>query len=388
MRKNNGITLIALIITVILLLILVGVSVNLLIKGDLFGSAEKAVSGTNAKVEEQQSRVDDLMGELSQAEIFAEGIEPKLKYKVFGNEILVYLEHSLYDYVSQKSLNEKEQIYAEIEFKASNIEDVIRDQFNNDREEYENFVIEDEDFDYGNYGYEDALNSAVMWRYNQEWYFLEFSKKILNINNISRTDLEKEDRIASIENVTKEEVRNVVQRMANKQNWSYSKMLDLMLTQSEMHQMSENDIDNAMNVKLTLPNGNVEMFYYDDEYYYQTYEVGQYKFIAENYKGKKSDVTVPVEGAKFKVRISDTDIRTYEFFPGQTWEDFIGGETEIRVMNDGSKFYYYVYLVGYYNSSFETEKVLWFKNDAYDDVRIYNEIIADTTYDLVEGPGM
>ena len=68
MRKNRGITLIALIITIIILLILVGVSVNLLIKGDLFGSAEKAVNGTNAKVNEQQTRVDELMGELEKVE--------------------------------------------------------------------------------------------------------------------------------------------------------------------------------------------------------------------------------------------------------------------------------------------------------------------------------
>ena len=68
MRKNKGITLIALIITIIILLILVGVSLNLLIKGDLFGSAEKAVEGTNAKVEEQQTAVDELMGELDEVE--------------------------------------------------------------------------------------------------------------------------------------------------------------------------------------------------------------------------------------------------------------------------------------------------------------------------------
>ena len=68
MRKNKGITLIALIITKIILLILVGVSLNLLIKGDLFGSAEKAVEGTNAKVNEQQTRVDELMGELDEVE--------------------------------------------------------------------------------------------------------------------------------------------------------------------------------------------------------------------------------------------------------------------------------------------------------------------------------
>ena len=64
MRKNRGITLIALIITIIILLILVGVSINLAIKGDLFGSAEKAVSGTNDKVAQEQTRVDELMGRL------------------------------------------------------------------------------------------------------------------------------------------------------------------------------------------------------------------------------------------------------------------------------------------------------------------------------------
>ena len=64
MKENKGITLIALIITIIILLILVGVSVNLLIKGDLFGSAEKAVSGTNDKVAQEQTRVDELMGRL------------------------------------------------------------------------------------------------------------------------------------------------------------------------------------------------------------------------------------------------------------------------------------------------------------------------------------
>ena len=71
-QKSNfyvkGITIIALIITIILLLILVGVSINLVIKGNLFGSAEKAVDGTNAKVEQEQTRVDELMGELDKVE--------------------------------------------------------------------------------------------------------------------------------------------------------------------------------------------------------------------------------------------------------------------------------------------------------------------------------
>ena len=67
-NKNKGITLIALIITIIILLILVGVSINLAIKGDLFGSAEKAVEGTNDKTAQEQTRVDELMGELGRVE--------------------------------------------------------------------------------------------------------------------------------------------------------------------------------------------------------------------------------------------------------------------------------------------------------------------------------
>ena len=67
-NRNKGITLIALIITIIILLILVGVSINLAIKGDLFESAEKAVSGTNDKTAQEQTRVDELMGELGRVE--------------------------------------------------------------------------------------------------------------------------------------------------------------------------------------------------------------------------------------------------------------------------------------------------------------------------------
>ena len=53
MRKNKGITLIALIITIIILLILVGVSVNILIKSNLIGTAEKTVNKYKTASEEE-----------------------------------------------------------------------------------------------------------------------------------------------------------------------------------------------------------------------------------------------------------------------------------------------------------------------------------------------
>ena len=68
MRKNKGITLIALIITIVIMLILLAVSIDLIIDGKIFTSAEKAVNGTNEKVAQQQGRVDELMGILDDVE--------------------------------------------------------------------------------------------------------------------------------------------------------------------------------------------------------------------------------------------------------------------------------------------------------------------------------
>ena len=68
MKENKGITLIALIITIVILLILLAVSVDLIIDGKIFTSAEKAVNGTNEKVAQQQGRIDELMEEWKKIE--------------------------------------------------------------------------------------------------------------------------------------------------------------------------------------------------------------------------------------------------------------------------------------------------------------------------------
>lgn len=53
MRKNKGITLVALIITIVVMLILIAVSVNVLIKSNLIGTAEKTVEKYNKVAEEE-----------------------------------------------------------------------------------------------------------------------------------------------------------------------------------------------------------------------------------------------------------------------------------------------------------------------------------------------
>ena len=396
MRKEKGITLIALIMTIILLLILVGVSLNLLIKGDLFGSAEKAVSGTNAKTEEQQTRVDELMGQMDRANVFAEGTVPTLKYKVYGDNIIVYLEHSLYDYVSKMSIEEKEKKLANaisIESgylndtyyksvsnsttekfiaktaaisnnKYSNIDDLINDRFNGDRKNFEACLA----LETGNYiSYEEALNFYLMRSpYASIWFCSEFAENVLHLkNNLSVN--EKEKRIANIAGWSLTQVQVRVQDEANNFGIPYSKCLDIYLNAIAMEELGEEEIEQANRVTLTLPTGESGPFYYgggrfnpriEEESYVQTNNVpstnyyyyfinimnvktnGRYKYTAENHKGTKAEVTVPVElrTANFKVKVSDTETKTYEFIEGQSWGLFIGLENEYNVMSDNYAF--------------------------------------------------
>ena len=61
-NRNEGITLIALIITIIVMLILVAVSVNILIKSNLIGTAEKTVNKYKTASEEENSGVIEING--------------------------------------------------------------------------------------------------------------------------------------------------------------------------------------------------------------------------------------------------------------------------------------------------------------------------------------
>lgn len=63
MKENKGITLIALLVTIIIMLILIGVSMKIVIDGNLFPSAQNAVDKTNNKVAQQQDIVNGLMDE-------------------------------------------------------------------------------------------------------------------------------------------------------------------------------------------------------------------------------------------------------------------------------------------------------------------------------------
>ena len=62
-KKQKGITLIALIITIVILLILATITVDVAIDGKLFDTAKDAVDKTNDRVAEEQGTIDELMNE-------------------------------------------------------------------------------------------------------------------------------------------------------------------------------------------------------------------------------------------------------------------------------------------------------------------------------------
>lgn len=84
MKRNQGITLIALIVTIIVMLILVAVGVNVMIKSNLIGAAEKAANGYKTAyedeinlIEEGENLIDDYIG----------GVEKKHNWQRSGDTI-------------------------------------------------------------------------------------------------------------------------------------------------------------------------------------------------------------------------------------------------------------------------------------------------------------
>ena len=111
MKTNKGITLIALVITIIVMLILVVVTIRISTKGGLFDYAGKAARETKDAITDE---TDIANGKITIGGVTYNSIEDyinrdkissvKLKYKVEGSNIMVYLEDSYIDYLETNEL--------------------------------------------------------------------------------------------------------------------------------------------------------------------------------------------------------------------------------------------------------------------------------------------
>ena len=228
MRKEKGITLVALIITIIVMLILVAVSVNVLIKSNLIGTAEKATEKYKTASEEESKGGTITIGDKTYNSIDDYFYGPKLKYKVEGAYINIWLENSIYDF----SL--------------------------------------------------DGIES-------NQWVQLLLDK-VLGI------------------------------------------------TMEEANELSEEELKKILLVNVTVQDTDDLKLSYSEEdkimYSYPITQNGNYTFKATNYKGRTSEITVPVEIDETKIKVffiktSDTEVKSFEFYEDQTWKDFIGNNGKI-----------------------------------------------------------
>ena len=166
MKKNKGITLIALIITIIVMLILVAVSVNILIKSNLIGNAEKTVNKYKTATEEEaKGGVITINGKkYNSIDDYTNRRSLKLKYQEKNGEIRVYCQGDFYDFVTSKSKDEKEQGLAQ-ELGKANIDELIAEKYNNNRNTYEKAMIELANNLYEGVGYEGTEISLMAWNY-------------------------------------------------------------------------------------------------------------------------------------------------------------------------------------------------------------------------------
>ena len=189
MERNKGITLIALIITIIVMLILVAVSVNILIKSNLIGNAEKTVNKYKTATEEEaKGGVITINGKkYNSIDDYTNRRSLKLKYQEKNGEIRVYCQGDFYDFVISKSKDEKEQGLAQ-ELGKANINALIAEKYNNDRNTYEKAMIEtanklcegmnDDGVEVSAWDYEDALNLICIDTIDIGFCWEEFEEEV------------------------------------------------------------------------------------------------------------------------------------------------------------------------------------------------------------------
>ena len=278
MKKNKGITLIALIITIIVMLILVAVSVNILIKSNLIGTAEKATNAYKTATEEEVNGGKIKIGDIEYDSIdeYINRNNLQLKYKADNGKVRVYVKDSLYDYVDKLPMSEKNNFCSK--YYGGTFED-IRDNFIQKQCEgdTQKFITE-----VNAINYEDATNMLYI--------------------------------IALQESVDNEEALQEITEIAKT---IYAKTVNLTFkdTTSKLE-----------------PTGNV----------YVIKKNGTYIFTAKSEDGKTGELEIQTnfEEGTFKIDIEDVGVREYTFIKGLTWSElisdkvtFAGGRKE--VMPDG-----------------------------------------------------
>ena len=325
MKTNKGITLIALVITIIVMLILVVVTIRIATNGGLFDYAGRAARETKDAIADE---TDIANGKITIGGVTYNSIDEfvnrnnvsRLKYKVEGSNIIVYLVDSYYDYLETNELEDSKENYSAY---TSYITNKIAEK---PLEEKEDYIVKvwnkQKGTSYKNIG------ELIATEYGSQEAFIEAmfpTPSEEELIKMKTAQIMKESTVEQVAYLTRATVKD---DSKNSNGKTYEDAIN-------------EQYSNLYWSKLSLELPNKETIIIGDRKTYGVTESGKYKFTLTNEMGEISTINVPVtiqktSTTKFATITECGYSITIPFTEGQTWKELLG---DSRVTICGMKLY-------------------------------------------------
>ena len=318
MKTNKGITLIALVITIIVMLILVVVTIRIATNGGLFDYAGRAARETKDAIADE---TDIANGKITIGGVTYNSIDEfvnrnnvsRLKYKVEGSNIIVYLVDSYYDYLETNELEDSKENYSDY---TSYITNKIAEK---PTEEKENYIVKvwnkQKGTSYKNIG------ELIATEYGSQEAFIEAmfpTPQKETLKKMGTAQIMKESTVEQVAYLTIATEKAIIKK--DDSNNSDGKTYEDAINEQ---------YSNLYWSKLSLELPNKETIIIGDRKTYGVTESGKYKFTLTNEMGEISTINVPVtiqktSRTKFATITECGYSITIPFTEGQTWEELLG----------------------------------------------------------------
>ena len=318
MKTNKGITLIALVITIIVMLILVVVTIRIATNGGLFDYAGRAARETKDAIADE---TDIANGKITIGGVTYNSIDEyvnrnnvsRLKYKVEGSNIIVYLVDSYYDYLETNELEDSKENYSDY---TSYITNKIAEK---PLKEKENYIVKvwnkKKGTSYKNIG------ELIATEYGSQEAFIEAmfpTPQKETLKKMGTAQIMKESTVEQVAYLTIATEKAIIKK--DDSNNSDGKTYEDAINEQ---------YSNLYWSKLSLELPNKETIIIGDRKTYGVTESGKYKFTLTNEMGEISTINVPVtiqknSTTKFATITECGYSITIPFTEGQTWEELLG----------------------------------------------------------------
>ena len=318
MKTNKGITLIALVITIIVMLILVVVTIRIATNGGLFDYAGRAARETKDAIAYETEIANEkiTIGGVtynSIDEYVNRNNVSRLKYKVEGSNIIVYLVDSYYDYLETNELEVSKENYSAY---TSYITNKIAEK---PLEEKEDYIVKvwnkQKGTSYKNIG------ELIATEYGSQEAFIEAmfpTPQKETLKKMGTAQIMKESTVEQVAYLTIATEKAIIKK--DDSNNSDGKTYEDAINEQ---------YSNLYWSKLSLELPNKETIIIGDRKTYGVTESGKYKFTLTNEMGEISTINVPVtiqktSTTKFATITECGYSITIPFTEGQTWEELLG----------------------------------------------------------------